>query len=295
MGNLPKDLNLYQTSKCNFNCVFCRRLSEGVPEAPDVTSTLVEKIFKKFPISSCCIAGFGEPLMSKGVFDVVSTLNKKGVNPSIITNGSLIVDRFSEIKKANLLYVNVSLNTAVPGKHKGITGTDTEEAVLAGIYKLVSLDRFPVFISMVVLKNNYEDIPAFLERVYSLGAFRTLLLNSLPYNEEAEKKIITEDDIEIIWQIDEFIAFYKGRMAVSRPRYLKASPDHCCDSPWKAIGVDGNGSITGCRRVHGPHIKHGSIEDKDIWDNRYISELRLGVAGKGTYAKYCNRCFGNVR
>ena len=294
MEKLPKDLNVYQTSKCNFNCSFCSREVNGYEIAPDASPYLIERILKKFPISSCCVAGFGEPLMSKGVFDVIRTLNIHKIIPSIITNGSLIKERFSEILDVRLLYISVSLNTGLKESHKNITGKDCFEEVLKGIRMLVEIKRFPVMVSMVVLKDNYMEIPLFLEIAESLGATNALLINSLPYNSKSAKGIITEDDVEIIREIDKFREDFKGKANVSNMRYLKSSVDHCCDSPWNVIGVDGNGSVTGCRRVCGPNIENGNIEDKEAWENKYFSQLRSSVNGEGNFSWYCDRCFGNV-
>jgi len=294
MEKLPKDLNIYQTSKCNFNCTFCNRVVNGYINTPDMSPYLLERILKKFPISSCCIAGFGEPLMSQGVFDVVKTLNIHKIVPSIITNGSLVKNRFSEILDVQLLYVSVSLNTGLKERHKSITGSESIEDVIKGIRMLVELKRFPVMVSMVVLKDNYMEIPLFLEVAESLGVTNALLINSLPYNSKSAKGIITENEVEIIRAIDKFREDFNGNVNVSRMRYLKSSVDHCCDSPWNVIGVNGNGNVTGCRRVHGPNIENGNIEDKGVWENEYFSQLRFSVHGEGNFSWHCDRCFGNV-
>ena len=269
---LPRDLNLYQTSSCNFNCSFCRRATGKIDEVPDVSPGLVETILYTFPISSCCIAGFGEPLMSEGVFDVVEILNRNGITPSIITNGSLIRKRIEEIKKVNLLYMNVSLNTWDSGKHKEITGTDTFKEVIEGVKLLAGLYKFPIFVSKVLFRHDYLGVPSFLEFVDLLGVDKVLLINSLPYDEKAVEGILTEKDVEIAQMIEKYSACFDGRFPISKPRYLKAVPDHCCNSPWKSIGVDGNGNITGCRRFHGPRNEQGNISDKKVCNNEYILE-----------------------
>lgn len=290
---LPRDLNLYQTSKCNFNCSFCKRAKGEVPKAPDVTPELVGQILKKFPIRSCCIAGFGEPLASKGLFKVIDYLNNNGIVPSIITNGSMVMERFDEVMEYKFLYMNVSLNTADSGRHEYLTGTKTFSDVIDGITWLVEYAEFPVMLSMIVFRDNYTEIPEFLELANTLEVDRMVLINPLPYDKEAAKGTITSEDVEIIRKVEGYKHLADAKIVAKWPKWL-GKPKHVCDSPYRSIGVDGNGSITGCRRVHGPEKDYGNISDKDVWNNKYILELRNGVRGKGRFSWYCNRCFGNV-
>ena len=293
MSDLPKDLNLYQTSKCNFTCGFCSRKVKGVKDIPDISPGLVENILLKFPITSCCIAGFGEPLMSEGIFDCVRILNKNKIIPSIITNGSLIVSRISEIKEVELLYINVSLNTADRNKHYSVTQTKTFDEVSLGIEMLVRMKKFPVSLSMVIFKDNYQEIPMFLEYAEFLKVGKVVLINSLPYSEGAIPNVITEDDIDIIQYIKKIKKGFTGNMRVGWPKYLKKILG-LCNSPWISIGVDGNGNVTGCRRVHGPDEKNGNINDRNVWGNDYFKELRKSIIERGEFSWYCERCFGNV-
>lgn len=291
-NKLPRDLNLYQTLRCNFNCSFCRRATEKMSEVPDVTPELVRQILKKFPISSCCIAGFGEPLMSTGLFKVIDYLNENKIVPSIITNGSLVMKRFDEILTRKLLYINVSLNTAYSEKHEYLTGTKTFSDVVDGVSWLVEYAKFPVMLSMIVFKDNYTEIPEFLELANKLEVDKVILVNSLPYDKGAAKGVIILEDKEIIKKVEDYKHLATAKIVAKWPKWL-GKTKHICDSPYRSIGVDGNGSITGCRRVHGPEIDHGNINEKDIWNNKYILELRKGVKGKGRFSWYCDRCFGN--
>jgi len=291
---LPTDLNLYLTSGCNFNCSFCRRSSKEINKVRDVIPSMVDKILEKFPIKSCCIAGFGEPFTSRHLFSVVERLNTHKIIPSIITNGSLVRQKFNGIKKSELLYVNVSLNAFNKDRHKEIIGMDCFDEVLSGIEMLCDYEKFPVMVSMVVLKNNYKEIPEFLKLVKSFKGAKAVLLNSLPYNEKAFGGIIKEKDSQIVKEIESYKKLPEASIVKTWPRYLKEPNKGTCNSPWASIGVDGEGNITGCRRVNGPNFKYGNIIDKDIWNSRYLLELRKSLKEKKGYYHYqCKRCFGN--
>jgi len=291
---LPTDLNLYLTSICNFNCSFCKRASGEISKVRDVTPKIVEEILTRFPIKTCCIAGFGEPFASRRLFSVVEKLNSYKIKPSIITNGSLIKRRFNGIKRSELLYINVSLNTFTKERHKEITGIDCFEEILSGIEMLMEYASFPVTISMVVLKTNYKEIPEFLKLVRSFKDAKAVLINSLPYSERTFKGIIKDTDIEIVKEIESYKKLPEANIVRTWPRYLKKYTGGLCNSPWTSIGIDGEGNITGCRRVNGPNPKYGNIYSKDPWNSKYLLELRKSIKEKEGYYHYqCKRCFGN--
>ena len=72
----PQDVNIYQTVKCNFKCTHCMREYKDFSNIPDVTPKIVSNTLNMFPtIRSACIAGFGEPLISNEVINVMKRQN----------------------------------------------------------------------------------------------------------------------------------------------------------------------------------------------------------------------------
>jgi len=289
----PNDVNIYQTTTCNYKCSHClRQTDNNILKAVDVTSTVINNVITMFPtIKNACIAGFGEPLCSRNVFDIIKFLSSKNVGCSLITNGSLITKRKDEFKDLNFQYIAVSLNTVSKEKHKKITQTDTFDDVISGIKWLVSQKRWPIVLSFIAFKKAISEIPEFIKLANSLGVSYCTIVNSLPYNKGSIPDIIKEDDLNIIKQLNEYKKLPGAGIIRKWPIPIKKIPNHNCSSPTATIGVNGNNLFTGCRRVLPP----SELLTTGCWNGDYINELRLSVKGKGRYSYICNNCFGNSK
>ncbi len=295
---LPSDLNIYQTSGCNFECGHCRRATVDDPYAPDFDLPLLQKVLKIFPIKSVCIAGFGEPLMSRAVFRNIRLLNSRGIAPGLITNGSLILKHLEELKKTKLVYLSVSLNYIHDFQHEAATGTKAFFAVVEGIKELRKRTSHTVGISKVCFKDEVGEIPEVLRFAGRLGLDFVHFTNALSYADGDLNRVITEDDKEELFFIDGCKPLVAdGGMKVKWPvPVLKENP-HACTSPMRTIGIDGSGYVTGCRRILPPSSEFGHCADSDVWNtSRDLIDLRNAVGGYvNKYTRTCDGCFGNYK
>jgi MoaA/NifB/PqqE/SkfB family radical SAM enzyme len=259
---------------------------------PDVATKLLSKVLDTFPtIRSACVAGFGEPLCSKVVFDNIRYLISRKVGTSLITNGSLVSARFDEMIGIKFEYVNISVNALPETKYQEITGMNTFQTVLEGIRKLVSLKSFPVTMSYVCFKNNVDDIPQFITLCNECNISYGVVVNNLPYDESCLSGIIRDTDKYIIEKINQYKTLPGAKIIRKWPIPVKTEPNRKCNSPVMSIGINGAGLFTGCRRCLPPSEPF----DKKCWESKYINELRRSVKGNGIYSKYCNHCFGNSK
>jgi cyclic pyranopterin phosphate synthase len=107
----------------------------------------------------------GEPLVMKNIDKLVDETSKlSGIEDiAITTNGILLSDMASDLKKAGLNRVNISLDTLDKEKFKSITGTGNLDKVLEGIYKCLSLGIEPVKINTVLMKGiNDTEVKDFI-------------------------------------------------------------------------------------------------------------------------------------
>jgi len=293
---LPKDLNLYMTSKCNFNCKHCSR-SSNKPQAADVTVKLVKSILKLFPINTVCVAGFGEPLMNPNTIDVMKYLTDKGLVVSLITNGSKLLEYADELMEMNLLHISVSLNVADSEGHVKLNGTKTFGKIIEGInYIKENCNHIPIGISKVCTTENLEEIPNFMQLGSYLGASFIHLINCLPYVKDEYSKTITENDRELINLLEYYRTLPSAIRVKHWPIPIRDKCPETCNSPWKSIGIDGDGYISGCRRIFGPSKVFGHFTDIDVWERgKELTNLRMAIRGKGKYAWACKHCFGNYK
>jgi 7-carboxy-7-deazaguanine synthase len=97
-----------RTTGCNLRCSFCDT-KYAYNKGKEITvEKIIEKI-SKYPCKFICITG-GEPLLQKDIIDLINRLIKKGYKISIETNGSLSIEKISDIKS-----LMVSLDIKCPG------------------------------------------------------------------------------------------------------------------------------------------------------------------------------------
>ena len=149
------------TDRCNLRCIYC--MPEGIHKVS------MSKILTYEQITSVCRAAVscginrfkitgGEPLVRLGVSSLIADIkNIPGCEEvTLTTNGTLLDSHLSDLSKAGLDGINVSLDTLKPETFEKITGFDLLEKVLGGINEALSAG-IRVKINAVLQKDLNED------------------------------------------------------------------------------------------------------------------------------------------
>lgn len=160
-------LRLSVTDLCNLKCRYCMPdgcLHHQEPlsfeDLFNICECAVELGIKKIRITG------GEPLVRDGVIEFCEKLsNIKGLHElTLTTNGVLLKDKASALKKAGVSRINVSLDTLKKDKFKSVTGYDKLSDVLNGIETAKKFDFKQIKINVVLMKNfNTDEISDFIE------------------------------------------------------------------------------------------------------------------------------------
>lgn len=155
-------LRISVTDRCNLRCRYCMP-EEGIKllshadilsfdEITDFTKAAVLKGVRKVRLTG------GEPLVRKGIVTLVSMLSSiDGITDlSMTTNGILLGQFASGLKKAGLHRVNISLDTVDPVKFEYISRNGSLKDVLEGIEAAVKAGLTPVKINCVVQESALE-------------------------------------------------------------------------------------------------------------------------------------------
>jgi len=294
----PSELTLYLTDRCNFKCGWCKRQKGGVPQSGNVTPTMLASALAKFPtIRSCCIAGFGEPLMHPGFGAIVETLVQRQIHVGVITNGSLVKAHLETLKKVS--YVSVSLNSFDAKEHESVTSTKTWDTVLQNIVLLANAG-VRVGVSYVLHKGNLNALPSMIGMAHILGARFAHIHNLLPHGGMEDpffqKNVLRVGDKDVERAIEVARRLPEARLVESWPELVEfdEAPFRCM-SPFVSIGMDGNGFLTFCRRVDPPSSEVGGIFWNNIWLTHTRSELLAHCTGDRQTHDACNGCFGSWR
>lgn len=85
-------IRLELTSHCNLKCSYCHN-SEYSNRCDDMTKDeiimLIGNLKKKYPINKILLTG-GEPLVKKGLYDIIQYIDKLGIKADMVTNGTLL-------------------------------------------------------------------------------------------------------------------------------------------------------------------------------------------------------------
>ena len=166
-GRVIDYLRISLTDKCNFRCIYCMP-AEGVCAMGHDEILRIEEIeaiarvATRIGIKSVRLTG-GEPLVRKGVVDLVESLNgmPEIENISMTTNGVLLPKMAADLKAAGLSRVNISLDTLDPEQFEFITRVGKIESTLAGIDAALEAGFNPVKINAVTVRSLNQDYLAF--------------------------------------------------------------------------------------------------------------------------------------
>ncbi len=157
-----KVLRISITDRCNLRCVYCMP-EQGVPHLPhkELLSyeeiELVARSAINADIRRLRITG-GEPLIRKDLVVLIEKLAQlKPQDLALTTNGVLLAKLASQLKKAGLKRVSISLDTLKRERFLKITRRDFFENVLEGIKASKKVGLEPVKINVVVIRGWNDD------------------------------------------------------------------------------------------------------------------------------------------
>ena len=143
-------LRISLTDRCNLRCIYCMP-EEGVESLCHTDIMRLEEVLRAvrvaagMGISRIRLTG-GEPLVRKGVVDLIREINQvPGVESvALTTNGVLLPKMAAQLKEAGLSRVNISLDTLDPEQFRYVTRVGNVEDVIAGIQAALDYGFNPV-------------------------------------------------------------------------------------------------------------------------------------------------------
>lgn len=161
-GRVHRDLRISVTDRCNFRCTYCMP-AEGLrwlPRSEMLTFEEIERIARvmveHFGIASIRLTG-GEPTLRANIEVLIAKLAALGVELSITTNGTMLVQQAATLREAGLHRVNVSLDSLRRDRFTELTRRDDLDRVLAGIDAAVEAGFDPVKLNVVAMRGVNDD------------------------------------------------------------------------------------------------------------------------------------------
>ena len=168
-GRKIEYLRISLTDLCNLRCAYCMPETGVEPklrhedvlsleEIAEIAEAAVALGVKKIRLTG------GEPLVRRGIVELVERLSALPVELAMTTNGILLPGMAAALKTAGLNRVNISLDTLDPEKYRKITRGGDLSAALAGIRAAEDAGLTPVKLNTVLIGGfNDDEIPALTE------------------------------------------------------------------------------------------------------------------------------------
>jgi len=233
-GRVATDLRVSLTDRCNLRCQYCMP-AEGLDWTPTeqvLTDTevirLIELAVTRLGVTSVRFTG-GEPLLRKGLPEIVAAANGLGARTALTTNGLGLEHLAQPLKDAGLDRVNVSLDSVDSGTYSTITRRERLSDVIAGLEAAAAVGLRPVKVNAVLLRGiNDDQAPDLmqwcLDRGYELRFIEQMPLD--PQHGWSRDGMVTADETLELLSASHRLTALDGRGSAPAERYLVDDGPH---------------------------------------------------------------------
>ena len=265
-GNLlpPVAVDTDPSNFCNQKCIYCNayeyRKDVGFGNLPEGHLLKLADFYKDWGVKSTCIAGGGESLMNKETKKMIPKLYKNDIETSMITNGALLDEEYSDILTDGSRFCGISIDGANKETYKLIRGKDNFDIVKKNVIFLNNVRIFKnsnldVNLKFLIHPYNYTQIYDIAKLAKEWGCngihIRPCGLDNVPgvenpmakWTEESKNDYLKtiDDIIEKTWElVDENFNVYSVRHKFSSKLQTVVKFEKCRCTPLAGVfGADG--------------------------------------------------------
>ncbi len=302
------------TGRCNLYCTHCPiRTAPKIPDdAPDMPPELIERIAREVvpTLETVKIGGNnnGEAVLARNFDDFYARIQRPGLRPWIITNGTLLTtDQIERLASAGAV-IDFSMDAATESGHKRIRGRGFDALVTSIQRAVEARDRHAstgaqVWVSPTVFLDNLHEMPEVVRMAVARGLDGVRISNLIPQTEAQRYQSLVYHRSESNGVFDECRRLAEGsRLTLVTPEPFEAPPMKTnskiklevparadCIHPWTSVSIDEKGLVHPCcvsDQVLGDLNRQSFAE---IWNGRKYRTLRRRV--NSPYPQlYCRRC-----
>lgn len=158
-----RDLRISVTDRCNFRCTYCMPFDEytWIARQQVLSFEEIERVVRlllDFGIQKVRLTG-GEPLVRKDLHRLIERLSAvQGLDDlSLTTNGALLTEQASDLHRAGLRRINISIDTLRPDRFQALTKRGNLDDVLAGVFAAQKAGMSPIKLNAVVIRGTNDD------------------------------------------------------------------------------------------------------------------------------------------
>ena len=202
-GRVATDLRVSLTDRCNLRCNYCMP-AEGLDWLPtDQTLTDDEVVrlitigVERLGIREVRFTG-GEPLLRRGLVDIVARTHALGVETSLTTNALGLSRTAQALADAGLDRINASIDSVRPETFATITRRDRLADVVAGLEAAKAAGLGPLKLNAVLLRGTNDDQAAELLRWSVQHGYELRFIEQMPLDAQhdwSRAAMVTADEI----------------------------------------------------------------------------------------------------
>ncbi|MDD3264036.1 MAG: radical SAM protein [Candidatus Nanoarchaeia archaeon] len=304
---LPWFIQLEPTTKCNFNCEFCTRKTYSEEDKNnDLKLELVKKIIKENKnLKFIKYQGMGESLLNLNNQEIIKFIRKNNINLSIITNGSLLINKnMRDFLLNNFKNITISVDSVNKEEFESIRKGGNFNNIVKGIKSLIeernnNNNKVKIRTSFVISHKNYKNIPNYIQ------FFKKINIDEIGFAEIENWKIKTDQDFldnqnfvlkerEIRKNIFNFLNRENLTNDFNFNYLLEKDYKRKKKCLWgfTKIFITSKGILTPCCIRMEEKYKLGNVLENDFkntWNNNNLRKFRIAnIKNKDNI--YCNYC-----
>ncbi len=200
---MATDLRVSLTDRCNLRCNYCMP-AEGLDWLPteqtlsdDEVVRLVTIGVERLGIAEVRFTG-GEPLLRRGLVDIVARTHALGVETSLTTNALGLTRTAHALAEAGLDRINASIDSVRPETFATITRRDRLQDVVAGLEAAKAAGLGPIKLNAVLLRGTNDDQAAELLRWSIAQGYELRFIEQMPLDAQhgwSRAAMVTADEI----------------------------------------------------------------------------------------------------
>ena len=200
---MATDLRVSLTDRCNLRCNYCMP-AEGLDWLPteqtltdDEVVRLITIGVERLGIAEVRFTG-GEPLLRRGLVDIVARTHALGVETSLTTNALGLTHTAQALADAGLDRINASIDTVRPETFAAITRRDRLKDVVAGLEAARAAGLGPIKLNAVLLRGTNDDQAAELLRWSVDHGYDLRFIEQMPLDAQhdwSRAAMVTADEI----------------------------------------------------------------------------------------------------
>jgi len=208
-------VNLHLLENCNYKCKHCFSHFDSVAPLPVCDwKRIVDNITEKTSVCRFNLAG-GETLLYKGLDDLISYINSKDIDVSLITNGHLLSEKRIGKLKGKVSMIGISIDALDPYLLKKIGRCTKTQEILdmdrcVSLCKSIKENDMQLKLNTVVTKLNINENFSHFMKIVSPDRWKILKMKRFSHNNFDNSYLeITENEFNLFCSRHNFIPYVK--------------------------------------------------------------------------------------